>query len=294
MRQQHGLITRDQARDVGRITNRQVDLRIERGEWEPVLRGVFRTTAAPITWESELLAAVLASKGVASHRSAAALWHLGVWTTPRPEITVDVSRSRRSGTVGLHRTKQWDRIDRTLKRGIPVTGIERTILDCAGISSLRTTERIAEAAIRKNLTTWIDLATCLRRHSRQGRNGCLTLRRLLEFRLGDGTVPLSDFSRLVANLLVDGGLPRPLVEHRITEESTGAFIMQTDLAWPKYKKAWELDGLEWHFGRHEVERDRRKRNRARAEGWAIQEILWSMYVDDPDELVVMARKFLAA
>ena len=107
-------------------------------------------------------------------------------------------------------------------------------------------------------------------------------------------MPLSDFSRLVANLLVDGGLPRPLVEHRITEESTGAFIMQTDLAWPKYKKAWELDGLEWHFGRHEVERDRRKRNRARAEGWAIQEILWSMYVDDPDELVVMARKFLAA
>ena len=46
------------------------------------------------------------------------------------------------------------------------------------------------------------------------------------------------------------------------------------------------------FGRAEVEKDRRKRNRAKSYGWNIQEILWSMYTDEPAELVEMARRFL--
>ena len=112
-------------------------------------------------------------------------------------------------------------------------------------------------------------------------------------RLEDRTVPLSDFSRRVVQLLVDSGLPRPVIEYRISD-SNDQFIMQADLAWPAHKKAWELDGLQWHFGRLDVERDRRKRNRAKSEGWTIQEILWSMYVDSPDQLVQMARKFLDA
>lgn len=294
MRQQHGVITRIQARELGELTDRQIDGKLARGDWAIVRRGVLRAAAAPVTWESDLLAAVLASGGVASHRAAAALWRLGVWSAPEPEVTVPVSRSRRSGPERQHRTTQWTTIDRTVHRGIPVTGIDRTILDCAGVSSYRTTERLAEDAIRRNMTSWMNLMECLRTHSRRGRNGCLTLRTLLDCCLGDQTIPLSDFSRRVVNLLVDGGVPRPEIEFRISSMDTGAFIMQTDLAWPTLKKAWELDGLRWHFGRTDVERDRRKRNMARAEGWAIQEILWSMYTDDPEELVLMAKKFLAA
>ena len=111
-------------------------------------------------------------------------------------------------------------------------------------------------------------------------------------RLGEQTVPLSDFSRLVANLLVDHGLPEPVLEFPILD-STGSHVLQVDLAWPSLRKAWELDGLRFHFGRSDVERDKRKRNRAIAEGWTIQEILWSMYTDEPDELIALARRFLA-
>lgn len=294
MRSQYGLASRKQLKSMVGLTDRQIDRRLTSGEWEAPRRGILRSAAMPVTWESELLAAVLASGGVASHRCAAALWNLGLWRNPPPEVTVPLSRSRRSGPERLHRTTQWDRIRATTIRSIPVTGIERTILDCAGVSGFRTTERLAESAIRQGLTTWGELAQCLRVHSIQGRNGCLTLRRLLEVRLNDKTIPLSDFSRLVSNLLTDAGLPAPLLEYRIVEEQSGDLILQADLAWPKLKKAWELDGLEWHFGRREVERDRRKRNRAKAEGWTIQEILWSMYVDDPAALVAMARKFLCA
>ena len=95
----------------------------------------------------------------------------------------------------------------------------------------------------------------------------------------------------VANLLADAGVPEPEPEYRIVDDG-GDLILQADLAWPRLKKAWELDGLQFHFGRTDFERDKRKRNRAKTFGWNIQEILWSMYVDEPLELVRMARQFL--
>ena len=111
-------------------------------------------------------------------------------------------------------------------------------------------------------------------------------------RLGNGVVPLSDFSRRIVQLLERAGLPTPEVEYRICD-AQGNLLLQADLVWPKHKKIWELDGLQFHFGREDVERDRRKRNAVIAEGWVIQEILWSMYVDNPRALVEMARKFLS-
>ena len=151
---------------------------------------------------------------------------------------------------------------------------------------------MAEAAIRKKLTTWLRLADCLSEHSARGRDGCLTLRQLLQVRLGNGTVPLSDFSRRIVQLLERSNVPTPEVEY-VVRDVHGRHLLQVDLAWPKQKKAWELDGLQWHFGREDVERDRRKRNAVVAEGWVLQEILWSMYVDDPGKLVRMCKKFLA-
>jgi len=94
------------------------------------------------------------------------------------------------------------------------------------------------------------------------------------------------------NLLTEGGVPTPIVEYRIVDNAD-RLILQTDLAWPDKKKAWELDGLKFHSGRTAMERDKRKRNRAKAHGWTIQEILWSMYIDSPDALVKMAHEFLA-
>ena len=287
---QHGIITRDQAR-AGGLSDHQIDHRLRTGLWVRELPGTYRLGGVPPSWASALSAATLASKGVASHRCAAALWWLEPFREPRIEISVPHGRWARLDGVLTHQSTQWTSRAETVKRGISCTGVERTILDCGAVVSARTVERLAESAIRKRYCSWLSLLECLRAHSEHGRSGCLNLRRVLEDRLRDRTVPLSDFSRLVSNLLVDNGLPAPVLEHRIHDDD-GEFVMQADLAWPDQRKAWELDGLRYHFGREEVERDRRKRNRAKACGWNIQEILWSMYTDEPDNLVEMARRFL--
>jgi hypothetical protein len=290
-RGQYGLITRRQARDAA-MTDRQVDRRLATGAWVREHPRVFRLAAVAPSWESALLGPVLSVGGVASHRAAAALWDLEVFDRPPPELSVPHGRSLRLDGVRQHWTTQWDRRAETSRRSIPCTGLERTLLDAGAVVSFHKLERLCEAAIRKEHTSWVGLIGVLKNHSVQGRTGCGKLRRLLERRLGDRTIPLSDFSRLVAQLLDDHGLPTPELEYRILDDA-GDLILQADLAWPALKKAWELDGLQFHFGRAEVERDRRKRNRAKAHGWNIQEILWSMYVDDPRALVALARRFLS-
>lgn len=289
---QYGLLSRPQAVELG-LSSRQISYRVSKGTWAQDLPGVYRHTAAPTSWEQEILAAVMASGGLASHRAAAALWYLELYTAPPPEISIPHGRRFRAGQLIVHHSTQWERRDPTIRRGIPCTGIDRTLLDCGGVMSVRTLERVAESAIRQRHTSWTRLLHCLMRHSIQGRTGCGNLRKLLERRLDDQTIPLSDFSRLVANLLVDAGLPKPKLEHRI-EDGGGRLVLQTDLAWPLQKKAWELDGLAFHFGRTEIERDKRKRNAAKALGWNIQEILWSMYIDQPKELIALARSFLTS
>ena len=289
-RRQHGVITRKQAKHLG-LTDRQVDRRIASGAWVPVHRGVFRLAALAVTWESQLLAAVLASGGVASHRCAAALWRLDPFVAPRIEVVVPHGRQSHLRGVTVHQSRQWGLRDETVKRGIACTGLERSILDSGAVVSVRTIEREAESAIRRGDTSWRKLLRCLCRHSAQGRNGCGNLRRLLASRVENGRITLSDFGLLVAQLLEEHGIEIPEREYPILDPD-GNHILQADLAWPDKKKAWELDGLAFHFGRAEVERDRRKRNRAKSYGWNIQEILWSMYVDEPNELVEMARRFL--
>ena len=74
----------------------------------------------------------------------------------------------------------------------------------------------------------------------------------------------------------------------------GGHILYLDLAWPDVHKAIELDGLAWHFAPAELERDKWKRNRCKAQGWAIQEVTWSMYRDRPGGVVDLARGFLAS
>lgn len=288
-RTQYGHISRVQAIQAG-FSSQNIDYRLRTGEWIRVRPCTYRLAAVPENWEGRLIATCLQTGGIASHRCAAALWDLVLFNEPPIEIAVRKT-TRSTHDERLHQSTQWHLRDQTTRRGIPCTGIERTLLDCAAVVSFTRFERLCEDAIRRRYTSWEDLALALRRHSRQGRNGCGPLRRLLTIRLEDQTIPLSDFSRLVVQLLVENGIDKPIIEYRITD-SNGDLILQTDLAWPRHRKAWELDGLKFHSGRLAMERDKRKRNRAKAHGWSIQEILWSMYVDEPDELVKMARTFL--
>ncbi|MFT4597376.1 MAG: hypothetical protein ACI9TF_001625 [Paracrocinitomix sp.] len=290
LRTQHGLITRAQALSAD-LSRGQIERRVGSGEWRIERRGVYRSTAVPPSFESQCLALVLARTAVISHRAAAALTNLDPFQSPRPHVTIPYG-AREKGR-NIHVSSQWHHRDQILRRGIPCTGVERTIMDCAGTEPLHVVEQMAESAIRQDLTSWGRFGEYVICHAKRGRDGSAGARELLTLRAGTPTVTRSMFSLRVLRLLVDAGIPKPVVEFPVRDRA-GGHILAVDLAWPEQKKAWELDGLEWHFGRSDVFRDKTKRNDVKAQGWAIQEILWDMYLRNPDQLITWARDFLAA
>lgn len=289
LRAQHGVITRRQARQLG-LSRHQVDHRLRIGEWIAVSRGVFRHHLFETTWHSRLSAACLCMDAVASHRSALRLHCVEGQQSPAVEVTVEQGRWRPPPDVLLHQSTQIDRIDREEIDGIPCTGLARSILDFAGVASPARVNFVIDAVLRTKRLTIGDLVDVLVRHSRKGRDGCGRLREALDERTGETAVPLSDFSRIVARLLVAHGLPKPEFEYEIHDRR--GLIGRVDLAYPEAKIAIELDSVRWHLNRASFENDPVRRNRVVNQGWAPLSFTWQACYERPFEIVKTVRTAL--
>ncbi len=288
-RRQHGLVTRRQAIEAGYSPN-QIKERTRRGTWRVVERGVYRLGSHPDSWLTAVLAASLSTGGVASHRTAGALWDLDGVRRIRPEITVPISSGRISRIATVHRTKQWDRIQASVRSGIRVTGVARTLLDMAwGLSTTQLLIAVDSARLR-GLVRWPDLYTVYRRHSRQGRTSCGPMRHLLDRHLGEKTMSRSGWGRLVREMLTDAGLPRAELEYRV--DGPDGFRADLDLAYPNHRIGIELDSATWHLNRTSFEEDPRRRNQVQNLGWSVLNFTWKDYVERSHELIATVRTAL--
>ena len=282
MRRQHGLITRRQALAEG-MTRHQVERAVRTGGWVSEARGVYRHASAPSTPLSRLLSACLAHDGIASHRSAAALHGIDGYRLGRAELTVPRGKRPSMADVRLHQSSQLNLAQSTERQGVPCTRLARTVLDLAAVVSRKRLDRTIDAVLRDGLLRPSDLYAVLTLHARRGRNGCAALRSALDCRLGDDPVPLSEWSRMVEDLLVDAGLARPRLEFRICD-SDGDLLAQVDLAYPSRRVAIELDSVRYHLNRESFVSDPRRRNRLTLAGWTVLSFTWDDYINHPAAL----------
>jgi hypothetical protein len=290
LRARYGVISRRSALDAG-MSDRQIQRLVDSGEWIRLHRGVYRHAVAPVTWHGHMLAACLASGGLASHRAAAYLHRLEGFGPGRRDITVGRRGWRTIEGVQVHQSTQMDRARPCEVGGVPCTGLARTVLDVAHVVSYRRLEDAVDALVREGRLEWADLYSVLAVHARRGRNGVGSLRRLLDARGGDEQVPLSSWSRMVADLLVANGLPEPRLEHRVLV-GDGSLVAQVDLAYPLQQVAIELDSVRWHLNRDSFQRDRSRWNALTTLGWTVLAFTWQDYADRPLQLVGQVRSAL--
>lgn len=282
---QHGVFTYEQALGVG-LSRNQVAHGLRSGRYERMgRRGFYRVAGLPVSWESRLMAAVLSGPpgAIASHRSAAHLW--GLDGCPRRIVEVSVPRQRRPNDprgVRTHESTDLDLADPTRHRNIPVTGLDRTLIDLGAVVTRDRLSQAVDDAIRRRLTTWEKLAAVRTRHSRRGRDGVGKLRALLEERYGT-TIPDSHFGRLVADLLVTAGLPTPVIEHDV-HSAAGVWLARVDMGYPEHKIAIELDSKAHHLHELAFEADRPRQNRLEIEGWLVLRYTWRFYSRSPNRL----------
>jgi very-short-patch-repair endonuclease len=231
-----------------------------------------------LTWDGRCLAAVMAygPQAVLSHRAAASRWLL-LPGTPAIEITAPPGRTRRDRVI-LHSSRPLAPADRTIQDRIPITSVARTLVDLAEVLPER---RLADAIHQAEFHRLLDVNEVEAALNRvPGRKSRHKLHRALA---ADDPPPASrnDAERLLHDLCVQHGLPKPLVNASVHGH-------EVDLYWPEARLVVELDGGAAHMTRRAFREDRRRDRRLAAEG--IQVVRVTDPADAPEIRAVYRRR----
>jgi hypothetical protein len=250
---QHGILARRQLLALG-FNAREIEHRVGRGRLHLAMRGVYAVGWPELSRERRWMAAVLAcgDGAMLSHRSAAALW--GIGTEKRGLIDVSVTRRCELKRPRLHvrGRPSLAPTDIAISKGIPVTGVARTLVDLATELDEIAVERAVNEADKRDLIDPEALRAALDGY--EGEPGAPLLRRLLDkrtFRLSD-----SDLEIFFRPIAAAAGLPPPLSKQIVNG-------WEVDFYWPDLGLVVETDGLRYHRTASSQTRDAR-RDRAHA------------------------------
>lgn len=273
-RRQHGVFTRMQAKECG-FSNRMIQHRLEFGLWIHLHPTVYCIAATPETWERDQLAACLWSKGPAAGVAAGHLHKLPGCEKPPIEVVTRV-RQRAMPMCGVivHATNRLPAEQVGSIDSIPVTWIERTLLDLCGQFRPRGSAIALDNALSRGLTTLGQLDYCLYRTARRGRNGSGRLRNLIRDRAELGVVPTSPLETVVLQMLIDCGLPMPELQHRIYDDQ-GVFVARVDFCYPREKLIVEAHSRLWHEGKEARTADLKRDARVRDLGFEVLYVMWA-------------------
>lgn len=220
-----------------------------------------------------------------SHRSAAALWGF----RPSAATRIDVSAIGRSrlGQPGIlvHLPRHLEDEDSSVREGIPVTSVARTLLDLGQVLRMRDLRRALDEAERLRL---FDLRAVERLIARShGHRGLGMLKTLLADYRGPPPLTRSELERLFLDLCYDAGLPRP---------QTNVLVAgyEVDVAWLDQRLIVELDSRGYHSTRAAFEDDRIRDATLQAAGYRVIRITHRRMEAAPAEVVQLLRALLSS
>lgn len=241
---QHGAVSRAQLLELG-LSSDAIAHRVLTGRLHPVAHGIYAAGRPDLPRHGQWFAALLSCgpTAVLSHRSAGALWGIAP-DLAVSEVTVSTTVRRRRPGVAVH-CRSLKPSERTVRNGVPVTTVERTLLDLATKVRDNQLERAINEADKLDLTDPDALRAALDRYS--GRPGVAALRRILDrqsFRLTD-----SELERRFLAIVRRTHLPPPDTGTRLNG-------FKVDFHWPDLGLVVETDGLRYHRTIAQQMRDR--------------------------------------
>jgi very-short-patch-repair endonuclease len=263
-RKQHGVFMLSQALAAG-FPRSTLRLRVESGLWETLEPRAFRIADGVCPSPRALLMAkVLATRGVASGMSAAALY--GLVDFPISPVVTVRRRSRTAAHEGVCTTDVLGECDITTVDRVPATTPVRTMLDLAGALPLERFEDVFDRAIVTRVVRVHRLERRARELWAPRRSGCARVLALIAARHPDLARARSEMEARVLRIVDELGLPRPEVNFRVV---TGGEVRYIDLAWPEQKVAVEFDGFVPHSTRRVFDDDRVRQNHLVADEWRV-------------------------
>jgi very-short-patch-repair endonuclease len=156
--------------------------------------------------------------------------------------------------------------DTTAQCRVPVTTVERTLIDLSSVVSDATLERAVDDALRQRHTTVAKLARRVDPVHQGGRRRLGSLRRLLAERGPDYRPGESDPEDQLCRWIVKSGLPKPERQCWVVVDGTRRRL---DLAYPDVKIAIDFDGWDSHRMRRHFDDDRARSIELQLAGWLV-------------------------
>jgi predicted transcriptional regulator of viral defense system/very-short-patch-repair endonuclease len=273
---QFGHLTWRQMRAAG-LSEDQIRHRVRVGVLIRVYPGVYRVAAVPPSPHGAHMAAVLATGGVVSHRSAA--WLLGLWDRPPGQIELTLPRPLgwRSDLV-THRLTDLRAHDVTEVDGIPCTDAARLLVDMGAVCRQGTVEKLFHKVLHQKRSDFDTIVSRFFQVARRGRAGAGVLRPILENHDPAIAPAESDLEVVLLRVLRSHGLPDPVRQYRV---AVAGHRYRLDVCYPDLKLILEGDGFGVHTEEATFENDRFRQNRLLLGGWFMLRFTWKMLIHTP-------------
>ena len=272
---QFGRVRRDQL-GVSRTT---VTRWIDRGYLHPELPGVYAVGHAAVTTESRLAAAVLYAGAGAALSHATAAWWWSLLNRPPANIHVSTPKKRKSRTgIAVHGRREFDRAQRN---GLPVTTVEQTLLDFADVAERGLLRfALANADYHGLLNIRALDAAC-----RAGVHGSGRLRAALTVHRPELAHARSKLERLLIEICEAHALPLP----KLNVYRHGWLV---DAVWDEQRLVVELDGLDGHRTKAQLESDHQRDLELRARGYTVLRYTWRQLTEMAAAVALDIRQHL--
>jgi Transcriptional regulator, AbiEi antitoxin/Protein of unknown function (DUF559) len=246
-RRQWGIVTREQLVERG-MSTRGISDWVRDGRLHRLHRGIYAYGHDRLRVEGRWLAAVLACGpgAVLSHRSAARLWELRQNNSQLVDVTVPSrnGRIRRAG-IRIHRSGRLAPEEVTVRNGIPVTTVARTLLDLADVLNPQALRRAITEAEYRGLFDLTSLIAVVQNNP--GRRGA----KLMRAAEAAGHRTRSRLEERFLAFIDKWGVEAP-------ESNVWLEGYEVDFLWRRVGLAVELDGLKEHGTRAAVRADRKR------------------------------------
>ena len=258
----HGVIGMQELRALG-LGSEAVARRVRAGWFTELFQWVYAVGHHNLTRRSYWMAATISAGAGATlaQRSAAQLQRLARLIPGPPHVLIPHRRTIERPGMVVHRTRDLPASQVTVRHGIPVTTVERTLLDFAAVASpAELREAVWAAARLEDLDVGHALDLC---EKARGRCGTARLRDLLLERRGPLSETRSPLEDLFLPICADFGIRFPAVNVPVLD-----YVV--DCLWLPERLVVELDGWEAHGTRESFESDRKRDSKLTVAGHPVQ------------------------
>ena len=233
---------------------------------ERIIRGLYRIAGTQTPLQDIAAALQRHPRAHASYVTGLFLHDFEVTPPVDPQLVLAPGSSSSNRLGELHRSP-LPAADCTRRKRLPVTTVERSIVDSAECLDVESLARVVNEGITRRITTLERILEVADRvEAAPGRSGGGRLRAVLAT-WTDAIKPDSMAEAAAIRLIRLAGLPAPVTQH-VIEDDDGAFVARVDMAWPDRRVVREYDSFQWHRV-DKVEDDERRRQAMERLGWSV-------------------------